>query len=210
MVTKRDSLIFYRSFYEAIDGLQPDIQAKLYSAIFEYSLNFNEVELQGVEKTIFTLIKPQLDANNQRFLNGVNGGRKKSEENQNETKKKPKRNQSKTKTKANNNVNYNDLYFIDNNEFFPLVEKWLSYKKSRKESYKSTDSIKAFYKKLIELSENNFTTAEKIIENSIANNWAGIFKIKSNENGKFESGCGENASGKLGTSAARIEALKNW
>lgn len=59
----RDSIIFYRSFYEAISELEPDVQAKVYTAIFEYSLNFNEVELSGLPKTIFTLIKPQLDAN---------------------------------------------------------------------------------------------------------------------------------------------------
>ena len=78
----RDSIIFYRSFYEAINELPPDVQAKVYSAIFEYSLNFNEVVLEGLPKTNYTLIKPQLDANNKRFENGKKGGRKKSEENQ--------------------------------------------------------------------------------------------------------------------------------
>jgi len=56
-------MVFYRSFYEAIKELPLDVQAKVYSAIFEYSLNFNEVVLEGLPKTIFTLIKPQLDAN---------------------------------------------------------------------------------------------------------------------------------------------------
>lgn len=103
----RDSIIFYRSFYEAINELPPDVQAKIYSAIFEYSLNFNEVVLEGLPKTIFTLIKPQLDANNKRFENGKKGGRKKSEENQEETKTEPKTNQEETKTEPNNNVNVN-------------------------------------------------------------------------------------------------------
>ena len=103
----RDSIIFYRSFYEAINELPPDVQAKVYSAIFEYSLNFNEVVLEGLPKTIFTLIKPQLDANNKRFENGKKGGRKKSEENQEETKTEPKTNQEKNETEPNNNVNVN-------------------------------------------------------------------------------------------------------
>ena len=100
----RDSIIFYRSFYEAIKELPDDVQVKVYSAIFEYSMNFNEVDMSGLPKTIFTLIKPQLDANNKRFENGKKGGRG----NQNETKTKPKANQNETKTEANNNVNVND------------------------------------------------------------------------------------------------------
>jgi len=108
----RDSMVFYRSFYEAIKELPLDVQAKVYSAIFEYSLNFNEVVLEGLPKTIFTLIKPQLDANNKRFENGKKGGRKKVDNNQTETKTEtktePKQNQTETKTEPNNNVNVND------------------------------------------------------------------------------------------------------
>jgi len=105
---KRDSIIFYRSFYEAIKELPAEIQAAVYNAIFEYSLNFNQVELQGLPKTIFTLIKPQLDANNKRFENGSKGGRKKANVMEIETKKEPKQNQNETKVEANNNVNDNN------------------------------------------------------------------------------------------------------
>ncbi len=63
----RESAIFYRSFYEAIKELPPQNQAEVYSAVFEYALNFKEVELSGLSKTIFTLIKPQIDANIKRF-----------------------------------------------------------------------------------------------------------------------------------------------
>lgn len=100
----RDSLIFYRSFYEAIKELPEEFKAKVYEAIFEYSLNFNQVHLEGLPSTIFKLIKPQLDANNKRFENGKKGGRKKQEE----TKEEPKVNQNETKTEANNNVNVNN------------------------------------------------------------------------------------------------------
>ena len=96
----RDSIIFYRSFYEAINELPPDVQAKVYSAIFEYSLNFKEVVLEGLPKTIFTLIKPQLDANNKRFENG----KKEVVKNQKKTKKKPKQNQKQTKKKTKQNL----------------------------------------------------------------------------------------------------------
>ena len=108
-------MVSYRSFYEAIKELPLDVQAKVYSAIFEYSLNFNEVVLEGLPKTIFTLIKPQLDANNKRFENGKKGGRKKVDNNQTETKSEPKQNQTETKTEPNNNVNDNDNDNVNDN-----------------------------------------------------------------------------------------------
>ena len=116
---KRDSIIFYRSFYEAITELPIEIQGSIYTAIFEYSLNFNEVVLDGLPKTIFTLIKPQLDANNKRYKNGLKGGRNKQEE----TKTEPKRNQNETKPEANKNVNDNVNKNINENDNDILLEK---------------------------------------------------------------------------------------
>jgi hypothetical protein len=69
--------------------------------------------------------------------------------------------------------------------FIPLVQKWIDYKNSRKENYKSQASLNAFVKILTKYSENKFENAENIIEQSMANNWAGIFKPKP-EFKKFE------------------------
>lgn len=55
---------------------------------------------------------------------------------------------------------------------------WLKYKSERRESYKSAQSIKVFFKHLQEYSNHDVTEAERIIEQSIANNWAGAFPIK--------------------------------
>jgi hypothetical protein len=99
----RDSMIFYRSFYEAIKNLTPDMQAEIYNAIFTYGLDFKEPELKGISLTIWTLIKPQLDANIKRFENG-----NKPKHKQNESKTEAKQKQNESKTKANNNVNVND------------------------------------------------------------------------------------------------------
>lgn len=73
---ERDSFIFYRSFYESIKEIPEEEQLKVYKAITEYALNQNELELTGIAKAIFTLIKPQLDANYQKFLNGSKAKRK--------------------------------------------------------------------------------------------------------------------------------------
>ena len=73
---ERDSFIFYRSSYEAIKEISEQEQLKVYKAITEYALNQKEIEIEGVSKAIFTLIKPQLDANFQKYLNGKKAKRK--------------------------------------------------------------------------------------------------------------------------------------
>ena len=88
---------------------------------------------------------------------------------------------------TNNNNNNNkekknkeiDLSFLQK-DFIPIVEKWLLYKKEKRQEYKGQTSINTFCKKLIEYSNGDAIIAEAIIEQSIANNWAGIFELKIN------------------------------
>lgn len=101
----RESTVFYRSFYEAIKELDAELQAQVYSAIFEYALNFNEVALSGVAKTVFTLIKPQLDANQKRYSNGMQAKNKQSIS---KHEAKGKQTKSNTLPNVNDNVNAND------------------------------------------------------------------------------------------------------
>lgn len=68
---KRSNMLFYRGFYEAIEHLNFEEKGMVYSAIFNYGLNFVEPDLPNHLKTIFLLLKPQLDANIQKFKNGV-------------------------------------------------------------------------------------------------------------------------------------------
>ena len=79
---EREGMVFYRSFYEAIKELPPEDFKKCASAILEYGLNGTEPESGGIEKTVYIMAKPQIDKNNQRYVNGKLGGRSK---NQNET-----------------------------------------------------------------------------------------------------------------------------
>ena len=73
-----------------------------------------------------------------------------------------------------------DLSFIENKDFLDLVNKWLLYRKNIKKPYKSNESIKQFYYKLIKLSNNDIDIATEIINNSIANEYQGIFALKTN------------------------------
>lgn len=70
-----------------------------------------------------------------------------------------------------------DLSLVDA-DFLPIVEDWLDYKKERRETYKPR-GFDAFYKRLVKLSGGNASKAREIIEQSKANNYAGIFPIKS-------------------------------
>ncbi|MBD5371192.1 MAG: hypothetical protein HDR80_08625 [Bacteroides sp.] len=78
---KRDSFIFYRSFYEAIEGLPDNIRLEVFTAITEYALYGKQPEnLKPFARGMFTLIKPNLDTNTARYENGKKGGRKPKKE----------------------------------------------------------------------------------------------------------------------------------
>lgn len=97
----RDSFVFYRSFAEAISKLKSDAERlAIYEAIIGYALDDKNPALDDVPAMAFTLIKPQIDANNTRYENGKKGGRPK-------TKIKPNENQNKTNLKPNVNENVN-------------------------------------------------------------------------------------------------------
>ena len=101
----RDSVVFYRSFYEAVKDLPPEDFKKSVSAILDYGLDGVVPDTVGIEKTLYIMAKPQIDANNRRYTNGLKGWRTKAEpkQNQNKTKTEPKRNQSETKVKPKQN-----------------------------------------------------------------------------------------------------------
>ena len=124
----RQSFLLYRSFAEVMAEL-PDAEAgKLYKAIAAYALDGEEPELSGYLAGYFRLIKPQLDANNNRYKNGLKGGRPKKETTENKEDKpvemaeetdgneeeKPKENQNETTPQPNENENENENENVNN------------------------------------------------------------------------------------------------
>lgn len=141
----RDSFVFYRSFYEAIEDLPDKELAECFRAIAEYALNDIEPETPGIAKTVFKMAKPQIDANTKRYQNGTKGGRPKGEEkpndNQNVTKPKPSKNQTITKPEPNDNVNVNvneNVNVNDKTYTCAFEELWKAYprKKEKAGAYK--------------------------------------------------------------------------
>ena len=117
----RDSFIFYKSFRDALQEVSEDVRLQIYDAIVDYSLGIvKDVNFSGIANVAWLLIKPQLDANIQRYKNGCKGGLKKgqgkgnqnarknkSKTNQKRTENEPKTNRERTKNEANDNVNVN-------------------------------------------------------------------------------------------------------
>jgi hypothetical protein len=182
----RDSSIFYRSFYEAIKSLPESNQLEVYNAIFEYSFNFNEIELTGLSKTIFTLIKPQLEANKKRFENGTKP-KVKPEKSKTEAKQKQKI----SKAEANNNVNNNDndnekvnknkVNEIENNNFdfksalisygfnTELVSDWMQVRKAKKATNTETS-----FNNFVSQVEKSGVDKNEILKICISRDWKGF------------------------------------
>ena len=114
---ERDSMIIYRSFFEAIKELQKTNQAEVWNAVYELGLNGKYVELSGISKTIFTLIAPQIEANYKKF---INGSKPKTKQVESKTEAKEKQTRSKTEGNVNDNVN-------DNVNVIPSCEEFIAY-----------------------------------------------------------------------------------
>ena len=119
----RDSIVFYRSFYEAIKEIPIEEQGIVYNAIYGYALDGVMPELTGIAKAIFLLVKPQIDANNERYENGCKGaeygkkgGRPKKENPIGVSEKTPLVENKNPKETPNENDNENDnekIHFAD-------------------------------------------------------------------------------------------------
>lgn len=129
----RDSIVFYRSFYEAIADLPSDDFKACVRAIMEYGLNDIEPEAEGVAKTVFLLVQPQIDVNNKKYQNGTKGGRPK-------TKQEPNKNQAGTKSEpnVNDNDNVNANVNVKDKYTCAFGELWTAYprKKEKAKAYK--------------------------------------------------------------------------
>lgn len=68
--------------------------------------------------------------------------------------------------------------FEIDSRFKETFDTWLEYKKSRKEGYKCARSVKACYNNLVMLSGGNPYIAQLVVEQSMANNWKGLFQLK--------------------------------
>lgn len=84
----------------------------------------------------------------------------------------------KEKEKEKKLKGYEDFSFdFIENDFKESFMLWLEYKHKRRETYKTQKSLEICYKQLKEKSNNDSNESMKIVEQSMANNWAGLFKV---------------------------------
>lgn len=93
---------------------------------------------------------------------------------QTETKQKPNENQTKKKVIKKNSFDYS---FVEPDLQKPF-EEWLKYKRSKNQMYKRQCDLELCYKKLKKYSDGNAEKATLIIEQSMTNNWSGLFELK--------------------------------
>lgn len=94
--------------------------------------------------------------------------------NASETKTKQKQNKEKAKVTKKNSFDYS---FIEP-QFRKPFEEWLKYKRSKKQMFKRQCDLELCYKKLKKFSDGNAEKATLIIEQSMTNNWSGLFELK--------------------------------
>lgn len=197
----RDGMIFYKSFYDSIKELPKKERLLIYDAIMEYSLYDKEPELSGIVKSLFTLIKPQIDANNHRRDNGNKGGRPKQSDNQTITKAEPNVNQIETKDEPKYKDKYKEKEKVNVKDnvkekekgkevikqerlFFPedeiLNQTFKNYVENRKaiKSPMTENAIDLAIKHLMDLSGGDHEKAIAILNQSIENGWKGLFDLK--------------------------------
>jgi len=78
-----------------------------------------------------------------------------------------------------------DLSFVPEN-YMLIMETWIDYKKERKQPYMQR-GIEVCFHKLYEMSNGSPQVAAKIVGESMANNWAGLFELKNEKGNNFKS-----------------------
>lgn len=123
--------------------------------------------LSDISKCVLELLKKNIvckEFSNNYGGKRVNSGRPKSNGNI------KKVSDSKDKDKENS------LILVDSN-IREAMDKWLAYKKEKKQKYTAI-GLKQCFEKLKEMSNDNPIVAMKIVDESISNNWSGLFPLK--------------------------------
>ena len=77
-VVNRQSFVFYDSFYKVMSYLDDKEKIQYIDAICNYSLFDITIDMDLKIEAMFSLIKPQIDANIKKRENGKRGGRPRS------------------------------------------------------------------------------------------------------------------------------------
>ena len=148
----RDSFVFYRSFFEALNGLPFDEKGKCYNALADYALNSVIPDnMEPVARMFFTMARPQIDANIQKHQNGCKGAKfghlgGRPRKNPEETPTKPQTNPTLPPNEnVNDNVNDNVNIISPKGESSQIdVEEYIEEQKSKRFVKPTIDEIELY------------------------------------------------------------------
>ena len=107
-IKPRDSFVFYRSFLDALIGLDTDTQNEFFMAIAQYGLNGILPNFVGLKQALWAQIKYSLDKNITRYENCVRNGALGGAPKGNNHNPKGRNQYSEVNQEVNQEVNLND------------------------------------------------------------------------------------------------------
>lgn len=186
MAEGKNVIIVYRDWISTFDSLTDEEAGRLIKHFFRYINDLNPEVPDRLTGLLFEPIKQTLKRDLKKYeaICLKNRDNVNIRWNKNDTTvydrirtdtKHTDRDRDRDKDKDNNKKIVFDFVKPEYKEAF---ETWIEYKKARNEKYKNQKSLEACYNKLIKLSSGNPVAALEIINNSMANNWAGLFPLK--------------------------------
>jgi len=191
MADGKKTFVAYSNWMATFEKLTDEEAGRLIKHLFRYVNDLDPEPPDRMTELVFEQFRQILKVDLGKWesirernkINGSKGGRPKK----NKEPKKPtglNGNPKKPRKADNDNDNDNELSKDNNiNPFDLVVQDWFEYKKERKESYKTEKSKAAFITKLERFSNTDPDIARQIVDNSMANNWAGIFELTNKKNG---------------------------
>ena len=167
-------------------GLLSDAEAgKVLKMMAQYASNGNVPDdVPPVSAILFQAIQEDMEyfdtkyskrcETNKRIAKERDEARKENERSLNRKEKIENRKDNKDKSLIEKTIS-----FSDDARMNEAITRWLAYKKERGQTYKPT-GLKAFITRLGNLSGGNGEVALKIVEQSMANNYSGVFPLNSN------------------------------
>lgn len=203
-MAKKKAFLLYTDMRERMSMLTNEEAGVLFKAILDYAADGNPFATDNrLLEYAFSEVKQQLDRDADKYETikskraeaGAEGARKRWEKARTAEKSMTDTNRNNDAPQETEKANAaasedakNDVPKGYEKFSFAFVEaeyrkaffKWLNYKRERGEKYKGQSSLEAAYGKLFSYSNGDSTKAMAIVENSMANNWAGLFELKEN------------------------------
>lgn len=190
-----DGFVFYRSFAEALKEIPAEQFKNIVMALSDYALDGVEPDnLEAVSKALFTLMKPQIDANAKRREAGRKGGEanaKQIEANVKQNEATPKQTEAKDKVKDKDKEKVKEKVKEKEKDIAPEVavatldapdevkqrmQEFVIMRKSIKKPM-TGNAVRLMYGRLVKLSKEPTTQCE-ILEQSIRHSWQDVYALK--------------------------------